>query len=101
MSNGINPNNLWDKSKDILTILVVPALVWVFSVSGSLKEQEIVLKQVLASSSERASKITNLQRSERDMAIKMGKLETRLDAITGKQNEIHDMLRHLSNNVVP
>jgi hypothetical protein len=101
MNNGINPNNLWDKSKDILTMLIIPALVWVFSVSGSLKEQEIVLKQILISISEKSEKISNLEKSEREMAIKMGKLETRLDAITGKQDEINDMLRHLSNNTLP
>ena len=70
----IDSTQLWTRTKDVLTILVIPALAWVFSVSSTLEE------------------------SERQFSVQLARLETRLDNITRTTHEIRTLLDRLSNS---
>ncbi len=92
---SIDSTLLWGKTKDVLTILVIPALVWVFSVSGTLEEQRGQLREMRSDISDHKEKLTRLEDSERQFSVQLARLETRLDAITRTTDEIRDMLSRL------
>jgi septal ring factor EnvC (AmiA/AmiB activator) len=94
---SIDSTQLWTRTKDVLTVLVVPALVWVFSVSGTLEEQKGQLRELTSNVKEYKTKVGRLEDSERQFSIQLARLETRLDAITRTSNEIRDMLNNLVN----
>ena len=86
---------LWGKAKDVLTILVVPALVWVFSVAGTLEDQRGQLREIRSEMADHKEKLARLEDSERQFSVQLARLETRLDAITRTTDEIRDMLTRL------
>ena len=93
---SIDANDMWSKAKDLLTLLVIPALLWVISVSNSLEKQQVEMSVLKESVEENKKAIARLQNSEKNFAIQLARLETRLDAITRKTDEIHAMLIRLS-----
>ena len=92
---SIDSTLLWGKTKDVLTILVIPALVWVFSVSGTLEEQRGQLREMRSDMVDHREKLTRLEDSERQFSVQLARLETRLDAITRTTDEIRNMLTRL------
>ena len=92
---SIDSTQLWTRTKDVLTVLVVPALVWVFSVSSTLEEQKGQLRELTGDVKEIKTKVRRLEDSERQFSIQLARLEARLDAITRTSNEIRDMLNNL------
>ena len=92
---SIDSTLLWDKAKDILTILVIPALIWVFSVSNTIEEQRGQLREVRSDISEHKEKLARLENAERQFSVQLARLETRLDAITRTTDEIRNMLTRL------
>ncbi len=85
----------WGKVKDILTILILPALFWVFSVSNTLESQKSQLLSVKADLVDHKAKLSRLEDSERQFSVQLARLETRLDAITRTTDEIRNMLSRL------
>ena len=94
---SIDSTQLWTRTKDVLTMLVVPALIWVFSVSSTLEEQKGQLRELAGDVSDHKTKVERLEDSERQFSVQLARLETRLDAITRTTNEIRDMLNNLIN----
>lgn len=85
----------WDRAKDVLTILVVPALMWVASVSTNLEligervaRQEAELKEL------RADLETQRQRSI-ETNERLARVETRLVGLTERIDEIKQLLQRL------
>tara|TARA_B100000214_G_C23611262_1_gene465195 strand:+ start:142 stop:453 length:312 start_codon:yes stop_codon:yes gene_type:complete len=95
MSSNQAPE-LWSKAKDILTIMVIPAFIWVISVSNTLEKTNVEMTVLKEAVEENKKNIVRLQDSERSFSIQLARLETRLDGITRKTDEIHNMLVRLS-----
>ena len=91
-------SEVWSKSKDVLTILVVPALIWVFTVSNTIEAQKGRLSSLEQKVTEQHASLERLEASERTFSVQLARLETRLDGITRKTDEIHSMLLSLVNN---
>ena len=91
-------SELWSKSKDVLTVLIIPALIWVFQVSNTIEAQKIVVSSLEGKVSEYRSSLNRLEASERQFSVQLARLETRLDGITRKTDEIHSMLIRMSNS---
>ena len=89
--------SVWAKAKDILTILVIPALLWVMSVSRSIDAQALELKTLSAQVKENKDNIAKLDAHSRSLNLQLVKLETRLEGITRTTEEIHSMLSQLLN----
>ncbi len=87
----------WSKAKDVLAVLVIPALMWVFSVSNTLEDQRGHLREIRGDLVEYNKKLTRLEDSERQFSVQLARLETRLDGITRTTDEIRNMLRLLVN----
>lgn len=92
---SIDSAQIWGKAKDVLTILVIPALMWVFSVSNTLEDQRGQLREMRSDVSDHRDKLARLEDSERQFSVQLARLETRLDAITRTTDEIRDMLTRL------
>jgi hypothetical protein len=91
-------SEVWSKSKDVLTVLVVPALIWVFSVSNTIEAQKVLLNSLEGKVSEHKTSLERLEASERTFSVQLARLETQLDGITRKTDENHSMLLRLVNN---
>lgn len=89
--------SVWSRAKDILTILVIPALLWVMSVSRSIDAQSLELKALSAQVKENKDNIAKLDAHSRSLNLQLVKLETRLEGITRTTEEIHSMLSQLLN----
>lgn len=89
--------SVWSRAKDILTILVIPGLLWVMSVSRSIDAQSLELKTLSTQVRENKENIAKLDAHSRSLNIQLVKLETRLEGITRTTEEIHNMLSQLLN----
>lgn len=85
----------WSKAKDILTILIIPGLVWVMSVSRSLDTQALEIKALTSQVEENKRNFEKLDAHSRSLSLQLVKLETRLEGITKTTEEIHSMLTQL------
>ena len=85
----------WGRLKDVLTILVLPALIWVFSVSNTLESQKNQIISVKEDLMDHEAKLERLEDSERQFSVQLARLETRLDAITRTTDEIRTLLTRL------
>ena len=94
----IDSTQLWTRTKDVLTILVIPALAWVFSVSSTLEEQNGQLRELASDVKEYKITVGRLEDSERQFSVQLARLETRLDNITRTTHEIRTLLDRLSNS---
>lgn len=93
----MSESHVWSRSKDVLTVLVIPALLWVMSVSRSIDAQIIEMKAVAAQVAENKRNIEKLDAHSRNLSLQLVKLETRLEGITRTTEEIHNMLTQLVN----
>ena len=94
-SMSLTNQDWWSRLKDILTVLILPALFWVFSVSSNLEAQKSQIIAVKADLLDHKEKLARLEDSERQFSVQLARLETRLDAITRTTDEIRDMLTRL------
>lgn len=79
---------VWDKAKDLLTILIIPTLLWVFNVSSSIEN--------LDRTQERLQKnVIDLHVQQKNTDISMARLETRLTHLQQKTDEIYVLLREV------
>ena len=91
MSSG-NSNLWWGRIKDVLTVLIVPAFIWVNDVSTNLQTQEleiISLKQEIKEVEDRAKTLTK-EKNQIDKQVT--KLETKLENIEDLNNEIRRLV---------
>jgi Tfp pilus assembly protein PilO len=89
---------IWSKTKDVLTVLVIPALIWVFTVSADMESQRAQLKSVSEKVVELRTSVKDLQDKERVISLQLARIETQLETIQRFNGEIHTMLRQLTNN---
>ena len=70
---------MWDKARDVITILLLPALGWVLMVSRAIETERIhaeALKRDVAQLSER---VDRLQERNEATSLQLVRLETRLN----------------------
>lgn len=92
---------IWSKAKDVLTILVIPALVWVFNISADIESQRVKLEAVSEKVVELKTSVKDLQDKERVISLQLARIETQLETIQRFNGEIHTMLRQLTNTAPP
>lgn len=87
---------MWDKARDVITILLVPALGWVLMVSRAIETERIhsqALKRDVAQLSER---VDRLQERNEATSLQLVRLETRLDGLGAQLERIETMLTKLT-----
>lgn len=87
---------IWGRAKDVLTVLVIPALVWVFTISSDIESQKAKLEAVSEKVVELKTSVKDLSEKERVISLQLARIETQLETIQRFNGEIHTMLRQLT-----
>lgn len=87
----------WDKVKDIITVLLLPALIWVFSISRTIEGERIKSETAQAQLIEVRTKVERLQERDQATSLQLVRLETRLDGLRGQLDRIETMLERIIN----
>jgi hypothetical protein len=87
----------WDKIRDVITVLLLPALVWVFSISRTIEGERIKAETVHAQLIEVRTKVERLQERDQATSLQLVRLETRLDGLRGQLNRIEALLERIIN----
>jgi hypothetical protein len=95
---SVDGSPYWGRAKDILSVLVIPALVWVFSVSNTMGEHKVQIDSLQQKLADQKDNLDRLEASERTFSVQLARLETRLDGIQGRTDEIHSILIRMSRN---
>jgi len=87
---------IWGRTKDVLTVLVIPALVWVFSISGEIESQRAKIESISERVVELRTSVKDLSEKERVISLQLARIETQLETIQRFNGEIHTMLQKLT-----
>lgn len=87
----------WDKIRDVITVLLLPALVWVFSISRTIEGERIKAETVHAQLIEVRTKVERLQERDQATSLQLVRLETRLDGLRGQLDRIEALLERIIN----
>tara|TARA_B100000287_G_C20210755_1_gene613995 strand:- start:69 stop:341 length:273 start_codon:yes stop_codon:yes gene_type:complete len=82
----------WDRIKDLLTILILPLIIWGvrLEVSNAVQEEKIAeLKNKVSSSEETVKKIESAVQSN---SIELAKLGSKIEGLDEKVDDIHKLL---------
>lgn len=91
----------WDKIRDVITVLLLPALVWVFSISRTIEGERIKGETTHAQLIELRTKVERLQERDQATSLQLVRLETRLDGLRGQLDRIEAMLERIINVPAP
>lgn len=75
------PNESWSRAKDVITVLVVPAMAWVFMQVGAMSRMEIEIRTLHSALSDNKADIQYLRDRDSNVSQQIAKLEARFDAI--------------------
>ena len=87
---------LWNRSKDIITIILIPATIWIVSVIVQFKTDQHIIKTNVENIKTIENKLNSLSRKDTDISIQIAKLETSLEIISKDLDEIKKILITLS-----
>lgn len=87
---------MWDRAKDVLSILVIPSLFWVLSISVELESQRNKHQALSDTVVELKAQVKDLQEKERVLSLQLVRIETQLSTIQRSNTEINMMLRELT-----
>ena len=92
----IQNHNMWDRAKDVLSILVIPSLFWVLSISVEMESQRNKVQALSDQLVELKTSVKDLQEKERVLSLQLARIETQLATIQSSSGEIQMMLRQLT-----
>jgi Tfp pilus assembly protein PilN len=96
--SGMNVNmaKAWGVTKDLLTLLVIPAVGWIIKLEVANAERDIRIEQLQEDIVELRAEIKEAQDIDEKVqaqAVKLAVLEGKLDTANGRLDEIRDLLR--------
>ena len=71
----------WSRAKDIITVLIVPAMAWVFLQVGATSRMEIEVETLKTALSDNKAAIQYLRDRDSNVSQQIAKLEARFDAL--------------------
>ena len=75
------PNESWSRAKDVITVLVVPAMAWVFMQVGAMSRMEIEIRTLHSALNDNKADIQYLRDRDSNVSQQIAKLEARFDAL--------------------
>ena len=88
----------WEKAKDLLTLLVVPALLWVNTVSTNLEVLKLKVDSQSEAITKLETKIENQATKNNNTSERLARLEAQIESIGERINEIRNILVSNNNN---
>ena len=86
----------YEKMKDIITILIIPLMIWVVSAIVEFKTTQIKIEQHAEKIEEAEEEIAYATKAQNETSIQIAKLETGLDIISKDLVEIKRLLSLLA-----
>ena len=85
MANSHTPipgitSEAWSRTRDLITILVVPALGWVIMQVGSMSRMDVEIRTLKGAVQEQKKNIQYLRDRDSNVSTQIAKLEARFDA---------------------
>lgn len=74
-------NESWSRAKDVITVLVVPAMAWIFMQVGAMSRMEIEIRTLHSALNDNKADIQYLRDRDSNVSQQIAKLEARFDAI--------------------
>tara|TARA_Y100000310_G_scaffold94835_1_gene92594 strand:+ start:1632 stop:1919 length:288 start_codon:yes stop_codon:yes gene_type:complete len=89
-------DELWSRSRDIITIVILPFSIWVASSLNSLQHSIIRLEVVDSQIEKLEKKVDTLDDVDAEFRVQVTRLETKLEGISSDLIEIKEILRRMS-----
>jgi|TARA_Y100000034_G_scaffold119234_1_gene160792 septal ring factor EnvC (AmiA/AmiB activator) len=86
----------YEKVKDIITILIIPLMIWVVSAIVEFKTTQIKIEQHAEKIEEAEEEIASATKAQNETSVQIAKLETGLDIISKDLVEIKRLLSLLA-----
>ena len=83
---------MWEMTRDIITLVLIPALGWVLFVSRSMETTRLKFEQQAEEVKELKSEVKSLQRRGQQMEVVVAKIEGQIDHIQKQLNRIEELL---------
>jgi hypothetical protein len=87
---------LWTRAKDVSTIIIIPAMIWIVSAIVQFKTDQHKINTNIDKISSVEIKLSELNKKDTDVSVQIAKLETSLTIISKDLDEIKKMLIDLS-----
>ena len=85
---------MWEMARDIITILLVPALGWVMLVSRAMEKAQLQIEQhkdILTLKAE----VKETSKQSQQIEITVGKIEAKMEAINNQLEKIEELLKEI------
>ena len=95
MPESDTPSKALQYGKDILVILVIPALIWIVKLETGNAQRDLMLQQSMdevARLEVRIGEIRDIDQRVQENALQLARLEGKLDTANGRLDEIRSIL---------
>ncbi|MGA1752123.1 MAG: hypothetical protein ACO395_02030 [Pontimonas sp.] len=88
-------NALWDKVRDVVIVLLIPALGWVLMVSRAIETERIHATALRDEVADLKRNVERLQERDKATSLQLVRLETRLDGLGTQLTRIEGLVERL------
>ena len=88
-------NALWDKVRDVVIVLLIPALGWVLMVSRAIETERIHSTSLRGEVADLKRNVERLQERDKATSLQLVRLETRLDGLGTQLTRIEGLVERL------
>jgi hypothetical protein len=85
-------SQLWSRSKDVITIIIIPVMFWIISAIVQFKTDQHKINVNIEKIASIEEKLDDLGKKDTEIAIQIAKLETTLEIIQKDLDEIKKMM---------
>ena len=83
---------MWEMTRDIITLVLIPALGWVLLVSRAMETTRLKFEQQQEEVKELKAEVKSLQRRGQQMEVVVAKIEGQIENIQKQLNRIEELL---------
>ena len=83
----------WNKFKDIVLVLLIPAVGWVISTQSDNAVQQVRIRALEAQGQKNSEGIQQLRETDNKFEVHFARIEGRLDRLGGRLENIESMLQ--------
>ena len=83
---------MWEMTRDIITLVLIPALGWVLLVSRAMETTRLKFEQQTEEVKELKAEVKSLQRRGQQMEVVVAKIEGQIENIQKQLNRIEELL---------
>ena len=86
---------MWEMARDIITILLVPALGWVMLVSRAMEKAQLQIEQHKLDIAALKAEVKETSKQSQQIEITVGKIEAKMEAINNQLEKIEELLKEI------